>query len=188
MSLLTLNSWRLRLFFMFRVEPMRESDFVFATELANTMDWNMAPEDFQFNSSLDAEGCFVAFRGRERVGLITSISFGKVGWFGNLVVKEKYRKRGVGKLLVKRAIDHLQAKGVQTIGIYAYPTPASTALGFTVDEDFVVFQAEAIGFHDPEALPSIGNQQIGGIEEFEYATLGETGRDCLNPLFLRKAT
>ena len=170
------------------MEPMRESDFVFATKLANTMDWNMAPEDFQFNSSLDAEGCFVAFRGRERVGLITSISFGKVGWFGNLVVKEKYRRMGAGKLLVKHAIDHLQAKGVQTIGIYAYPAVTSFygSLGFRVDEDFVVFQAEAIGSSTPEALPSIGNQQIGAIEEFDGRHFGADRKRLLESIILEE--
>ena len=47
---------------MFQVKQMRPSDFQFATKLANTMNWNMAPEDFEFNSSLEPEGCFVAFK------------------------------------------------------------------------------------------------------------------------------
>ena len=32
---------------------MRADDFMFATNLANTMDWNMATEDFEFMASLE---------------------------------------------------------------------------------------------------------------------------------------
>ena len=55
------------------------------------------------------------------MGIATCISFGKVGWFGNLIVKEEIRHKGAGSLLVKHAIDYLQGKGVETIGLYAYP-------------------------------------------------------------------
>ena len=72
---------------------MRADDFPFATKLANTMDWNMAMADFEFMSSLEPEGCFVAFQGSERLGIATSISFGNVGWFGNLIVKENARRQ-----------------------------------------------------------------------------------------------
>ena len=40
---------------------MSSADFQFATDLANTMNWNMATEDFEFMTSLEPEGCFVAF-------------------------------------------------------------------------------------------------------------------------------
>ena len=100
---------------------MRPEDFEFATQLANTMNWNMAPEDFEFNATLEPEGCLVAYDGSERIGIATCISFGSVGWFGNLIVDEKYRKKGVGSLLVKHAVNYLQGKGVKTIGLYAYP-------------------------------------------------------------------
>ena len=45
---------------MLKVKPMDINDFEFATKLANTMNWNMAPEDFAFNVSLEPNGCFIA--------------------------------------------------------------------------------------------------------------------------------
>ena len=106
---------------MFKVKPMQPKDFLFATELANTMDWNMAAEDFQFNAMLEPEGCLILFDDSKPLGIATCISYGKVGWFGNLIVKKEARHRGVGSLLVKHAIDYLRGKGVETIGLYAYP-------------------------------------------------------------------
>ena len=86
---------------MFQVKLMTADDFPFATELANTMDWNMATEDFQFMQSLEPEGCFVLYDGAKRLGIATCISYGKMGWFGNLIVKEEYRNRGAGSLACK---------------------------------------------------------------------------------------
>ncbi len=83
---------------------MRPEDFLFATELANTMNWNMSPEDFQFNSMLEPDGCLVLFEDSKPLGIATCISFGKIGWFGNLIVKEEVRHKGAGSFLVKHAI------------------------------------------------------------------------------------
>ena len=132
---------------MFQVKLMRAGDFPFAAKLANTMDWNMAAEDFEFMFSLEPEGCFVVFQGSEPVGIATSISFGEVGWFGNLIVKEKARNRGAGSLLVKHTVKYLQNKGVKTIGLYAYPHLVNfySNLGFKRDEDFSVLHTETLG-------------------------------------------
>ena len=121
------------------------------------MNWNMAIEDFEFLTSLEPDGCFVAFQGSIRVGIATSISFGKVGWFGNLIVKEEHQNKGVGSFLVKHAVNYLQSKGVKRIGLYAYPHLAGfySGLGFERDEDFYVLYAEALGALASEALPVV---------------------------------
>ena len=67
---------------MFHVEKMTPKDYMFAVELANTMNWNMTVEDFKFNSRLEPNGCFVLFDDSKRVGVATCISYGSVGWFG----------------------------------------------------------------------------------------------------------
>src|SRR5665647_766546 len=105
---------------MLQIRPMTAEDFVFATELANTMDWNMAIDDFQFMTSLEPGGCFVLFDGSKPIGIATSNSYGKVGWFGNLIVKEEYRGKGAGSQLVKHASAYLHGKGVETIGSVSY--------------------------------------------------------------------
>src|SRR3989337_3108392 len=100
---------------MFYVARMRAEDFSFAVQLANSMDWNMSEEDFEFMLELEPDGCFVLFENGERLGLATSISYEKVGWFGNLIVNENYRKKGAGTFLAKHAMNYLENKGVETV-------------------------------------------------------------------------
>ena len=167
---------------------MRADDFLFATQLANTMDWHMASEDFEFMASLEPDGCFVAYHGSEPMGIATSISFGKVGWFGNLIVKEKYRSRGAGSILVNHAINYLHAKGVKTIGLYAYPHLVGfySGLGFECDEDFSVQQAETLGAFSAETLPKIGKQQIHEIAAFDSGCFGGNRKKLLDSIILEK--
>jgi ribosomal protein S18 acetylase RimI-like enzyme len=124
---------------------MKVDDLPFAVQLANTMNWNMTPADFEFNMKLERDGCFVLFHGQKRLGTATSISFGKAGWFGNLVVKEDFRRKGAGKLLVKHIIKYLKSKGVETIGLYAYPHLIGfyESLCFKSDLEFSVLKGKA---------------------------------------------
>lgn len=173
---------------MLQVKPMRPSDFSFAVELANTMNWNMAVEDFEFMTSLERDGCFVAFQDSEPIGIATSISFGRVGWFGNLIVTEKYRKQGVGSFLVKHAVNYLQSKGVQTIGLYAYPNLVNfySSVGFKPDADFSVLQTENLGLVGAEALLSVGRRQVQTIEGFDSQWFGGDRKKLLESIILEK--
>ena len=171
---------------MFQIKLMRPEDFDFAIELANTMDWNMAIEDFQFMTSLEPGGCFVLFDGSKPIGIATSNSYGKVGWFGNLIVKEEYRGKGAGSQLVKHAIDYLHDKGVETIGLYAYPKLVKfySRLGFRYDEDFSVLHVPALKTISAEALSSVGTNNIQQIAVFDRRCFGGDRRKLLESIIL----
>jgi N-acetylglutamate synthase-like GNAT family acetyltransferase len=171
---------------MFQIKMMRPEDFDFAIELANTMDWNMAIEDFQFITSLEPDGCFVLFDDSKAIGIATSNSYGKVGWFGNLIVKEEYRCKGAGSQLVKHAIDSLHNKGVETIGLYAYPNLVQfySNLGFRYDEDFSVLHAPALKAVSVKALSSVGTDNIQQITAYDRRYFGGDRRKLLESIIL----
>jgi ribosomal protein S18 acetylase RimI-like enzyme len=175
---------------MFRAETMRTEDFPFAVQLANTMNWNMASEDFEFMSKLEPQGCFVLFRGTERLGIATSVSFGQVGWFGNLIVKEKHRRKGAGTFLVKHAIEYLKSTGVETIGLYAYPHLIEfyKNFGFKPDADFLVFQGKSVSsaIEGPLQLQEARTQDIPALMDFDCQCFGAYRKKLLEPILLSR--
>ena len=171
---------------MFHVERMEVDDFSFAVQLANTMDWDMTPADFEFMMKLEPEGCFVLFHGQERSGIATSIHFGKAGWFGNLVVKEKFRREGAGNLLTKHAIGYLKNKGVKTIGLYAYPNLVTfyENLGFEPDIDFAVLKGKAPVFSTHAMLKEATKRDVPEIIDVDRQYFRANRQKLLEPILL----
>ncbi|MCL5876582.1 MAG: GNAT family N-acetyltransferase [Candidatus Bathyarchaeota archaeon] len=166
---------------MFTVKTLPKEDYQFAVDLANTMNWNMAVEDFEFMASLEPDSCLLLLDGAKRVGVATCNNYGKMGWFGNLIVEEKYRKKGAGTALVTHAIKQLHAKGVETIGLYAYRHLECFYgnLGFKADKDFAVLQAKDLQRVKADPLPKIGTQQLPEIISFDSENFGGGNRSKL---------
>ncbi len=125
---------------------MQPKDYRFAVDLANSMNWHMEAEDFAFSQLLEPRGCFVALDGEEPVGVATCISYGKAGWFGNLVVEKQRRRQNVGTKLVQYALDYLRGRGASSVGLYAYKHLVDFygSIGFVKDADFVVMKSNAV--------------------------------------------
>lgn len=159
---------------MFKVKVLSRNDFGFAVELANTMNWNMAVEDFEFMASLEPNGCLLLAEDSKRVGIATCNAFGNVGWFGNLIVEKQYRNKGAGSMLVRHALQYLNDKDVKTVGLYAYPhlTHFYGSLGFKFDEDFSVLQAGKLPSITADLLDKIDDKQLPKILEFDCKYFG----------------
>ena len=149
-------------------------DYPYAVKLANTMGWNMSNDDFAFNCSLEPEGCLVLYEDAKRVGIATCVSYGKTGWFGNLIVNPDTRRKGAGGLLVRHAVNYLHNRGVETVGLYAYPnlTGFYSEIGFVVDEDFSVLHAHAIPKIMGEQVSEISHSHLEAIARFDKDYFG----------------
>ena len=171
---------------MFHVEKMEDDDVPFAVQLSNTMNWNMTLADFKFMMKLEPDGCFVLFHNQLRLGIATSISFGKAGWFGNLVVKEEARRKGAGKLLTKHAVNYLKKNGVKTVGLFAYPHLVNfyKSVGFTSDIDFTVLKGKATVSQPQEMLTQATKRDVSEIIAFDRQRFGADRRKLLEPILL----
>lgn len=131
---------------MIHIRIMSEQDFSFATCLTDTKNWGLTGEDFKFMIDLEPSGCFIILDDEERVGMATTITFGEIGWIGNVIVEENYRNRGVGSALVGHAIKYLRERSVKTISLYSYmhSVPFYRSLGFELDGKLVAMSGRGV--------------------------------------------
>ncbi len=174
---------------MVHVRRMSAEDFEFAVQLTDTMDWDLTEEDFEFMMDLEPEGCFVAIEDSEKIGVTTTISYDRVGWIGNVIVSEKYRKRGVGALLVGHSLEYLTSKGVDSVGLYAYPHLVSFygRAGFQKDSALVVLKGKASSKIAKNRSGKTYARLIQEIIDLDALCFGASREKLLNPILSNTA-
>ena len=165
---------------------MTPEDFDFAVQITDKMNWNLTTSDFEFMVELEPDGCFILLENSKKIGLATTISFGTIAWFGNLIVNESDRKRGAGSHLVRHSIEYLTRKHVKTIGLYAYLDRIHfyERLGFKQDAEFTVLNGRGSSFPVKSAMAVAGKQDLQKIIEFDEFCLGASRRRLLEPIIL----
>jgi len=171
---------------MFRIRKMALEDFDFAVRLSDTMNWGLVEEDFEFMTKLEPDGCFVLLHDSERIGIATTISYGQVGWLGNVIVNEKYRRKGGGSLLVKYAIEYLTNRGVETIGLYGYleRAPFYAMNDFQYDSKFLVLRGEGFSAPTKARLKKAEKDDIQQIVDLDRLYFGVSRKRLLEPVLL----
>jgi GNAT superfamily N-acetyltransferase len=163
---------------------MAAEDFAFAIDITNPMDWGLTRADFEFMLKLEPEGSFVLLDDSEKVGIATTVSFGQMGWFGNLIVRKDERKKGGGSLLVNHALKYLQTKKVNTVGLYAYPDaiPFYTKLGLKYDSDFTVLKGTGISSSVDARVTEAQRDDLEQIVKSDQNCFGAARRKVLEPI------
>lgn len=95
---------------------MQASDIGFAVRLALNESWKGQDEElFQSFLAYDPEGCFVAEKEKNRVGMCIATGYNHAGFIGELIVIENERGQGIGKSLLDHSIARLGKKGAKSI-------------------------------------------------------------------------
>ncbi len=165
---------------------MSNDDFEYAVYLTDAMDWNLSEDDFKFMLSLEPKGCFIAIEDSKKVGITTTISYNKVGWIGNVIVKKDYQKRNIGSTLVKHSIKYLIDKGLESIGLYSYPDQVAfyKRLGFKTDSILVVLRRKALNENFRTSVKKVKKKDIQKIIDYDTLCFGTSRKKSLEPLFL----
>ena len=171
---------------MFHVKTMSKEDFDFAVQTTDKMNWNLTIADFEFMIELEPEGCFVLLENSKKIGLATTISFGTIAWFGNLIVNESHRKRGAGSQLVEHSLEYLTQKHAKTVGLYAYMDriPFYERLGFKRDSEFTVLNGRGLSLPVKSIVREAEKQDLQEIIEFDRSCFGSSRRKLLEPIIL----
>jgi GNAT superfamily N-acetyltransferase len=150
--------------------------------------WGNTRSDVERCLYWEPVGCFVAEEGSERVGHMSTIAYGKLGWIGLLIVNFGQRGRGIGTALMQKGIDYLRRSGVETIKLEAEEraVPLYRRFGFT--EEFVSFryggQTEVAGREPlaPEISP-VQPSDLGSLVDFDLNYFGSRRERVLKGLF-----
>lgn len=114
------------------IGEMTPEDIPFAVGITDKEGWGYVEEDFVMILEMEPRGCFVAHAQDEKVGMLTTINYGRTAWIGNVVVKSERRNQNIGSELVSHAVDYLRSESVDSIGLYSYLDAISfyEAIGF----------------------------------------------------------
>ncbi|KPJ66664.1 hypothetical protein AMJ44_08065 [candidate division WOR-1 bacterium DG_54_3] len=100
---------------MIEIKTMEHSDIKFAKSLTDIEQWGHLESDFRRLLHLDPQGCFIAWKGNNRVGIATTVSYGDYAFLGNIIVKKEHRGGIIGPRLIQHAVGYLDEKGIKTI-------------------------------------------------------------------------
>ncbi len=100
------------------IRNLRLQDIPSALSLINDEGWNYTAVELERMLRLDPDGSFVCEDGSP-IGIIMSVSYGRTGVIGHLVVSKKGRGRRIGQTLLERGLDYFNEVGTDSIILYA---------------------------------------------------------------------
>jgi ribosomal protein S18 acetylase RimI-like enzyme len=117
------------------IRPMELPDLPFAAACTAAENWDGETElELANQYSYAREGCFVARAGEQKVGICFATAYRRSGFVGELIVVEAMRGQGLGRRLLRRALDYLTARGVERIFLDGVPD----AVPFYQSEGFAI--------------------------------------------------
>ena len=96
-----------------------KGDLDYAVKLTHDEHWYYTHLEIGRMLELDPEGSFVFEERGKRLGFITTVSYGRTGVVGHLIVSHDARRRKIGETLLKEAIEYLEGRGVDSIMLYS---------------------------------------------------------------------
>ncbi len=128
------------------IRALRANDIPFAMEVKTLAGWNQTERDWLGYLEYEPAGCFLAEVGGRPAGTATSIAYGdRFGWVGMVLVHPEMRRSGIGTKLLRRAIEHLQQRGVHCVKLDATPMGRRVYLPMGFRDEYALSRYEGVG-------------------------------------------
>jgi len=101
------------------IRQFTRDDIDFAVHQTAIEGWFYTPVELERMLRMDPEGSFVYEQGGERLGFVTTVTYGRTGVIGHLIVDKKGRGKKIGDSLVRAAVDYMSGRGVDSMLLYA---------------------------------------------------------------------
>jgi GNAT superfamily N-acetyltransferase len=169
---------------MVDLDFMTDDDVCFAADLSTAEGWGFYDVDFKRLVALDPEGCFIARREGERVGMVCTVSYDTHAFIGCLIVLRKARGRDVGLTLMRAAIQHLEKRHITTIELDGVinAVPMYRKLGFK--DKYLSYRLMTTGQQMDSVAALFPSADSSDILRFDLAKTGIERGAVLNRLLL----
>lgn len=169
------------------IQALTLEDIPWAMQLVEAANWNQTPNDWRRVLTYHSDGCFKAVICGEQIGTVTTTRYeSELGWIGMMLVNEANRRQGVGRCLMKRALDHLHQHQTATIKLDATPAgrPLYELLGFRRETELRRWQRPATSITDQrtlhEAVATTNvHQQLQALHDLDMRAFGVDRIDWL---------
>ncbi len=169
------------------VRVMTHDDIDFAVSMTHLEGWLYHSEEFDRMLRFDPEGSFV-FEDKAPVAFITSITYGRTGVVGHLIVTQKARGKRIGETLVKKAIEYMEGKGADSIVLFATKEGFGLyeKLGFRPLKEALCIQARPARLApaaECRGLSRVGPEDLDPICEIDSDLFGDDRSRLIRDLY-----
>jgi ribosomal protein S18 acetylase RimI-like enzyme len=116
---------------------LRPADIDGAMELSRLAGWNQTIDDWQMLLQLEPEGCFAVELDHRVVATTTLLCYGtRLAWIGMVLTRPEYRRRGLARRLMEKALETAAARKIESIKLDATADgqPLYKELGFKTEQ------------------------------------------------------
>ena len=148
------------------IQKAAPDDLKFCHHLTELEDWNYSYEEISTLYSTPGATFFIARDERPR-GMVATFRYGLMAWLGLLIVSEECRKRGIGTMLLEKALHHEKSQGVTTVRLEAVQDAVSLYenLGFTPEFESLRMKGKSDGNYEKyDKIPSEMVEDIAGFD------------------------
>lgn len=157
-----------------KLRQLNENDVDFVFDLCTLENFGYLRRDIKRYVDLEPYGCFLAEIDGKKAGHVFSISYGKLGWIGLLIVHPSFRGKGIGTALTRTAINYLRDKNTKCIKLQAALKAVRlyTRLGFRKEFDSLGFTGKirTKAFFKPLHLPDNTVKPLVGVDLHRIST------------------
>jgi len=109
----------------YQILPFTEDDIPEAMELKNALGWNQTVAEWKRFIYLAEESCFKVVIDRHLAATCFLFIRDHIAWLAMLIVKEEYKRRGIGRALMEKSLEYCKHRGITLIKLdgtrEAYP-------------------------------------------------------------------
>jgi len=124
------------------LRTMTREDLPPVLELINKEGWEYEMIDVERILNIDPDDSIVAVAGDEVVGAISVTCHANRGILGHVLVKDGWRKAGIGKNMMAEVLMRLDASDIEIIELYSVPEAVEfyKKLGFRKISDMKIYR------------------------------------------------